>query len=763
MLVALWSVLRSAAQQWSCAQHCRAIALVRTLALWASMAAIPILLTVSWMRSYAQHTASSALSTPPSTEQLIDSLESVWKVYQQNDWADTAVVHLLHRLSGLYGVDHPVQAREYALAAKRIAERIGDRYGVALAQKQIAFLYRQESKYDQAIEYYFNALRLYEALSDTRNIAEVLTGIGVVYSIKSEVSKTQGNPLGLEYLSKAASLYEQLGDKRTLAKVVVNLGNAYWEVGDSAQALTHYYRAINLQRQLADTNDLATSFVGIGNVYFKQERLDSALAYYQQALALSMQTGQSPVNIYNNLAAVYIQTGNYTKALQYLNKGLALASGAQHRLIRSSIYLSLLDVYSKLGNDKLALEYALAYNALSDSIYSEESDRRIAEANARYNVAVKDLDIERKKNELAMKEAEIQQQRQNQRNLLIGLGLVITIVLLLLYGYNIKQRSETALQHKNLELERANHQISLQNQHLEELNNEKNELMGIVAHDLKNPILSIKLLSQLIHDQATLTAEERQRFTSTIISSSEQMARIINNLLDVNAIERGGIKLTKSVFDLAVAAYTTFEEYEPIAANKGITLHFESNGDAECIADKTATAQILDNLVSNAIKYSPKGKNVWIRVIAHAEWKHTDSHHQQPANASPVKNGDTLSLANTRTTNGTATTTIEHSARYAPTPYCVRVEIQDEGPGLSDEDKKKLFGKFVRLSAQPTAGEGSTGLGLSIVKKMVTAMNGHVWCESVYGQGATFIVELPEYDESSDYAASDVPIALIHS
>jgi signal transduction histidine kinase len=71
------------------------------------------------------------------------------------------------------------------------------------------------------------------------------------------------------------------------------------------------------------------------------------------------------------------------------------------------------------------------------------------------------------------------------------------------------------------------------------------------------------------------------------------------------------------------------------------------------------------------------------------------------------------------------------------------VEVQDEGPGLSAEDQKKLFGKFARLSAKPTGGEHSTGLGLSIVKKMVEAMNGKVWCESELGRGATFIVEFP--------------------
>jgi signal transduction histidine kinase len=103
--------------------------------------------------------------------------------------------------------------------------------------------------------------------------------------------------------------------------------------------------------------------------------------------------------------------------------------------------------------------------------------------------------------------------------------------------------------------------------------------------------------------------------------------------------------------------------------------------------------EIFDNLVSNAVKYSPQGRNIYVRVARQAE--------------------------------------------------NVLIAVQDEGPGLSEDDKAKLFGKFTRLSARPTAGEHSTGLGLSIVKRMVEAMNGKVWCESELGKGATFIVELP--------------------
>ena len=103
--------------------------------------------------------------------------------------------------------------------------------------------------------------------------------------------------------------------------------------------------------------------------------------------------------------------------------------------------------------------------------------------------------------------------------------------------------------------------------------------------------------------------------------------------------------------------------------------------------------RIVRNLVSNAVKYSPRGKNIWVKVYR------VENH--------------------------------------------VRAEIRDEGPGISVEDQKRLFGKFARLTARPTGGEHSTGLGLAIVKRLVGSMKGEVWCESRPGEGAAFIVELP--------------------
>jgi signal transduction histidine kinase len=251
------------------------------------------------------------------------------------------------------------------------------------------------------------------------------------------------------------------------------------------------------------------------------------------------------------------------------------------------------------------------------------------------------------------------------------------------------------------ETESTRAEITQLNKHLVELNNEKNEFLGIVAHDLKNPLSGIRMLAKVLNEQAgKLDVADIIELSNDILTSAGRMFDLITNLLDINAIERGAIKIYLCDFDFAMIAQALCENYRQRAEAKGIALNFEvADAFPAAYADQNATIQVLDNLISNAVKYSPHNKNVWIRC-----------------------------------------TTAENGGKR------VRCEVKDEGPGLTEEDKQKLFGKFARLSAQPTGGEHSTGLGLSIVKKMAEAMGGTVWCESEYGKGASFFVELPAFD-----------------
>lgn len=255
--------------------------------------------------------------------------------------------------------------------------------------------------------------------------------------------------------------------------------------------------------------------------------------------------------------------------------------------------------------------------------------------------------------------------------------------------------------HTHLELKFSREELLRRNTALQHLNDEKNELMGIVAHDLKNPLNGIRGIAEILIKDESLPRDQSVEFFTSIFDSAEKMFALIKNLLSINAIERGAITLQIQPVALAGIVEHIVTMYQQRASNKNIIISLD-NQPAVVEADETAIVQILDNLISNAVKYSPFDKKIYISV-------NSTSDEEQPV---------------------------------------VQIRVRDEGPGLTEDDKNRLFGKFARLSAKPTGGEHSTGLGLSIVKKMVEAMKGKVWCESAAGNGATFIVQLPRSAES---------------
>ena len=263
------------------------------------------------------------------------------------------------------------------------------------------------------------------------------------------------------------------------------------------------------------------------------------------------------------------------------------------------------------------------------------------------------------------------------------------------------------------ERKRAEQELSAFNQRLEglveerthelvQLNREKNEFLGIAAHNLKNPLSSILTSAEILKRNVPQDVSV-QRFTTTSMNACHQMLDIITNLLDVNRIEQGLVSLNVEPVSLHILD-DIVKEYQVRAAQKGIIVNAEipREDSFRVLADKHSFRQIFDNILSNAVKYSFQWKSIWVRVAKRI-----------------YEEGD-----------------------------FVRIEVQDQGPGLTVEDHEKLFGKFARLSARPTSGEHSTGLGLSIVKRLVEMQQGRVWCESVRGQGATFIFELPSIEDS---------------
>ncbi len=241
-------------------------------------------------------------------------------------------------------------------------------------------------------------------------------------------------------------------------------------------------------------------------------------------------------------------------------------------------------------------------------------------------------------------------------------------------------------------MERALDSVSEINVRLKKLDAEKNEFLGVAAHDLKNPLNIVMGFAELI---ATGRNAERNREDARyIIEAAERMISLITQLLDVNAIEQGRFPIQIEVCDLGRISMQVTEGYANTAARKQISIYAAGPlMPAQVLADPKATYRILDNLLSNAIKYSPPRGDVYVRM--------------------------------------------------RNLPDAVLWEVQDQGAGLTEADQARLFQKFTKLSARPTGGESSTGLGLSIVKMLAQAMNGTVECRSKSGEGATFALRLP--------------------
>ena len=239
-------------------------------------------------------------------------------------------------------------------------------------------------------------------------------------------------------------------------------------------------------------------------------------------------------------------------------------------------------------------------------------------------------------------------------------------------------------------MQEALHRLAESNQKLVAMNQEKNEFLGIAAHDLKNPLTSILVNGDMLRD----AGDARQiRYADKIIASAETMRNLITDLLDVHAIEEGRFASKSEPCDLSSLVHDGIEANLPNATHKQIELEANELELLVVQSDRTAARQILDNLISNAVKYSPRGETVHVDLMA---------------------------------IGGRAI-----------------IRVRDRGPGLSEADQKNLFKKFVRLSAKPTGGESSNGLGLAIAHRLAKALGGDIRCESKLGEGSTFIFELP--------------------
>ena len=252
----------------------------------------------------------------------------------------------------------------------------------------------------------------------------------------------------------------------------------------------------------------------------------------------------------------------------------------------------------------------------------------------------------------------------------------------------------------NNELANAQREIVQKSSELARLNEEKNRFMGMAAHDLRNPLTVILAYSDFLLTDSTTDELEKKKIYEEMAIACRFMLGLINDLLDVSRIEAGARELYLSTFDASALIGQVVKSYVARAGEKEISIEVEMRREPiQMTSDSGKLNQIVANLLSNAIKYSPRATRVVVRASSSAE-----------------------ELA---------------------------VEVADQGIGIPTEQQEAIFKPFVHLDATGTAGERSTGLGLSIVTQLVALLGGRIALDSEVGRGSTFRVTLPLFVSAS--------------
>ncbi len=657
---------------------------------------------------------------------------NIGMAYVKKDLPDSALhyLELAVNLATAHGLDHQLgdaynsigtayyiktqfdSALYYFEMSTEIFSNLGLEGNVVGNYSNIGSVHENMGDYTAALEYYHKALLGHEKLNHLSGIATVSYNIAKIYSSQQWYKEA------MDYYQKTASIDSLLQDALGFASTLASMANIYLSDSDTSQAIIYYRRSLDTFEQYGGGRCRSIYSLGnLGELYQLTGNYDSAFFYLEKTIELAevCDMPKEKVFAYNKFGNYYLEQKNYQKAFQYLLPAFDLAQKNQLAQSIASSAKKLYKAYKATGNTSKALEYLEIEKELTTELFGTESARRLTLLEGKYEIEKEKQRFEYEKTMSELQHAEALSHEKSIRwYYFLGAAILFIFLLMILWFYFLKvkanrmldkliqdlenQNEETAkhrdmLQQKTLQLEIQSKEIKDANESLLKIDEEKNTIIGIVAHDLKSPLNQINGLIHIMElELGNEPANSLKIYMDKIKESSERSVVMIDRILDISAIESKAIQLKKEKVNLDVLLENILEEHKITAQKKGITIKANLEKNLEDYTDPLYFREIIDNLLSNAIKFSPKGSLVELNLG----------------------------------TNG--------QSHY--------ITVKDQGPGLSEEDQKDMFNTYKKVTATPTAGEKSTGLGLAIVKKYVEALSYILVCKSEVGKGTEFRLEL---------------------
>lgn len=552
--------------------------------------------------------------------------------------------------------------------------------GQALSSFLLGNYYMNRGQLELAYQYFYGSVQLNQKLGKLGALAECYNSMGDIFRRQKNYKEATKN------YQQSLQLARKLKDTLLMAENINNYGDVFRDQRDYETAILHYNEALALDEKIRNVFGVTDGYNNLGDVYLYLERYSEAIEYFNKALRLaeSMDNQLEIADNLNKLGLVYTRTGEYETALFYSKLAATVSNRIRLTEELMEAYRNLTDIYQHLQRFDWALESHKLFTQFQDSLLGVRSVRQISELQFLY-------ESERKDNEILLKQAQLEAQSLQLKWLATAVVLLLALAMVLYKNFVSKQRVNNRLLQQQQEIQSQKRDLEEKNQMLRRINDEKNEIIGMVAHDLRAPINQVQSVVNLMQYEKEGLSEDMNSYLDILDKATSRMKFMVSEILNIEAIENSSFDLELKPVNLQQIIEEEAQNFRLYADKKQLALKVETAGPAACaVVDENIYRNIIENLLSNALKYSPGGKTIQLRV--------------------KIENGQIVT------------------------------SVKDEGPGLSDEDMKRVFGKFQKLSARPTGGEVSIGLGLSLVKKFTEAMGGTVWCESELGKGAEFFV-----------------------
>lgn len=636
-----------------------------------------------------------------------------------NNVEKTAIYLQLTRLT----VQDSALSNRYNNKAYELAVANGQLLEQAKSVYLSARIYFVAREFTRAIRLYEKAIPLFSALGDTMNMTTCYSYIGI-----SNFNMSKSREAIASYLE---GLKLSKNDPDYSAELLANIALVHNELDNLDQAISYITQALKINQSIHDTVSMAIDYDYLGATYARKEMPDSAVANYHKALSLFRKIGKEDryavsltniatiyphypdslnkairyfniawktfkvlgwnhyeADIEYGIAKVLVKQGKVDEAIITLNKSLQLAFKYERELLlKKQIYEELSEAYQQKGDYRQALELHMMESKYNDSINEKQKFDQIALLEKQYETEKKEHEFQ----DLQSKQEIMNVQLRKNKQLKI-LGFIIAL-LLLMFIFFITKKYLDKIRLMEL-LEEKNKQIAESENELRQLNAAKNKFFSIIAHDLKNPIHTVMGYSYLFsHDYDHFTEEERRRFAADIYKSTNNIFKLLENLLEWSRSQTGNLKYTPVEIAFNQIMENAVNILHPLAEQKNICLTTNCHSQLKVYSDPLMIETVMRNLISNAIKFTPENGSIDIKA--------------------------------------------EQTNEY------VRIRVHDTGTGISNEDIKQLFHLDSKVKRKGTNNEEGSGIGLILCMEFITINKGKLWVESIPGKGSTFNITIP--------------------